>query len=76
MAFEDLKAEIMVLLDALQGPAPDAHEIYERVRQSLDTMKAEGLPLPEDLLELEAKLEEQFMAARKDQESGSVPKPD
>lgn len=60
MAFDDLKAEIMVVLEALQGPTPDAHEVYERVRQSLDTMKAEGLPLPQDLVHLEEQLERTF----------------
>lgn len=70
MAFDDLKAEIMVVLEALHGPTPDAHEVYERVRQSLDTMKAEGLPLPEDLVHLEEELEKSF-AEQKRKASGA-----
>ncbi|MEQ9488912.1 MAG: hypothetical protein RIM72_07955 [Alphaproteobacteria bacterium] len=66
MAFEDLKAEILTVLDALRGPSPDAHEVYERVRQSLDTMKAEGLPLPEDLVHLEERLERAFAEQQRD----------
>lgn len=76
MSFEDLKAEIMLLLDEVSGPPQDAHEIYMRVRQTLDTMKAEGLPLPQDLVELEHELEARFAA---DQRSGSgapPPKPE
>ncbi len=60
MAFEDLKAELGLLLTQMEGEQGDRHEIYLRIRQMLDTMKAEGLPLPEDLVTLERRLEEEF----------------
>jgi len=61
MAFEDLIAEMSMLLESMTGePEQDIHDAYERIRQALDTMRAEGLPVPDDLLELEAKLEEAF----------------
>ena len=60
MAFEELKAEMTILMDPMNSPAPDTHEAYERIKQTLETMKAEGLPLPDDLVELERKLESLF----------------
>lgn len=60
MAFDDWLAEISLLLNELQGDPADAHEIHLKIRQTLDTMKAEGLPLPEDLVRLERDLDQQF----------------
>ena len=60
MAFDDWLAEISLLLNELEGEPADAHETYLKIRQILDTMKAEGLPLPDDLVRLEADLEKQF----------------
>lgn len=61
MAFDDLIAEMTLLLESMAGdPEPDMHDAYERIRQSLATMRAEGLPVPADLVELEAKLAEVF----------------
>ena len=62
MAFDDWLAEISLLMNEMQGEQGDAHEIYMKIRQILDTMKAEGLPLPEDLVKLEEDLERQFAA--------------
>ena len=65
MAFDDWLAEISLLLNEMQGEDVDAHEIYMKIRQILDTMKAEGLPLPDDLVKLEEELERQFAADAK-----------
>jgi len=62
MAFDDWLAEISLLMNEMQGEQGDAHEIYLKIRQILDTMKAEGLPLPDDLVKLEEDLERQFAA--------------
>ncbi len=62
MAFDDWLAEISLLMNEMQGEQGDAHEIYLKIRQILDTMKAEGLPLPEDLVKLEEDLEREFAA--------------
>jgi len=62
MAFEDLQAEIGLLLTEMEGEQGDRREIYQRIRQMLDTMKAEGLPLPQDLVDLEEALEAEFAA--------------
>ncbi len=38
----------------------DAHEIRETVREKLNALKAEGLPLPDDLVALEKRIENDF----------------
>ena len=70
MAFDDLQAEIGLLLTEMEGEQGDRHEIYLRIRQMLDTMKAEGLPLPQDLVDLEEALEAEFSSETGDGPSG------
>ena len=54
MAFEDIKARIALLLEAMVQRPTDAHEIHENLREQLNELKAMGMPLPDDLVELEA----------------------
>ncbi|WP_072396506.1 hypothetical protein [Hyphomicrobium sp. CS1GBMeth3] len=56
MAFEDVKAEIGVLLTRMQNEPEDAHELYLQLWEKLNELKAYGLPIPEDLKELEEAL--------------------
>lgn len=60
MAMDDLDAEIAYLMEQLEGEAGDLHEIHFRVRQILDTLRAEGMPVPADLVKLEAELDARF----------------
>ena len=60
MAFEDIKAEIALLFEQMVNQPQDAHEIRETVREKLDALRAAGLPLPEDLVELEKRIEKDF----------------
>jgi len=60
MAFEDIKAEIALLFEQMINKPEDAHEIEATLREKLNTLKAEGLPLPDDLVELERKLAKDF----------------
>lgn len=62
MSFENLKAEISLLIDEMEGEQGDQHEIYMRIREKLDELRAMGMPLPEDLLRLEEYLEGEFAA--------------
>lgn len=62
MAFEDVQAEIGVLLGRMQNEAEDRHEIYLQLRERLNELKAFDLPIPEDLQALEAALEAEFAA--------------
>lgn len=62
MAFETLKAELGMLLTQMQNEPADRHELYLQVMQKLNELKALGMPLPEDLVRLEAALEHEFLA--------------
>jgi hypothetical protein len=67
MAFERLKAEIDLLLGALQEKPPhDRYELYAEIMQKLNELKAYGMPLPDDLVELEHRLEREFADERRD----------
>lgn len=57
MAFERLEAEIGLLLSKLIDHPADAAEAALLLREKLNEMKAYGLPLPQDLVELEQALE-------------------
>ena len=58
MAFDDLNAEISYLVEVMEGEQKDLSEIEFRLRQVLSTLRAEGLPVPDDLARLEKMLEE------------------
>jgi len=64
MAFEEIKAQISLLLEEMVNQPEDEHEFLEQVREKLNEMRAMGMPLPDDLLELEKQLEERFPESR------------
>jgi hypothetical protein len=57
MAFESIKAELDLLLAAMVNQPEDIHEIREQLREKLNELRAMGMPLPADLVALEAKLD-------------------
>lgn len=57
MAFEDLEAELGILLGQLNEGSGDRQELYEGLREKLNEMRAYGMPIPQDLLDLERDLE-------------------
>jgi hypothetical protein len=63
MAFEELEAQIAALLSSLEDNPKDPQELYELIRERLMQMRAMGLPLPQDLVDLEARLEAEFGAS-------------
>ena len=63
MALEELKAQIAYLLTSIEDDPQDIHELHQQLRQKLAQLKAMGLPLPDDLVELEKKLEAGFTKA-------------
>ena len=60
MAFEDLKAELALLLNQMENQPEDRHELYLQSREKLNEMRAFGMPLPNDLVRLEKELEAEF----------------
>jgi hypothetical protein len=57
MAFEDLQAEIAGLFDTMTDRPEDLHELAMLIREKLNELKATGMPLPDDLVALEAELD-------------------
>lgn len=68
---DKLKTDISYLLAAMQNEPEDAHEIYLQIQEKLNELKAFGMPLPADLVQLEEKLEAEFAA-----EAGPSRQPD
>ena len=64
MAFEVVEAEIGLLVGQMQNQPADAHEIYLQIRQKLSELRAYGMPVPEDLVRLEQRLEAEFASDR------------
>jgi hypothetical protein len=66
MAFEDLKAELALLINQMENQPADRHELYLQVREKLNEMRAFGMPLPDDLVRMEKDLEKEFAAAKRE----------
>lgn len=64
MAFDDLKAELALLINQMENQPEDRHELYMQIREKLSEMRAFGMPVPEDLVRLEEELESEFAAAQ------------
>jgi hypothetical protein len=62
MAFDDLKAELALLINQMENQPEDRHELYLQIREKLNEMRVFGMPLPQDLVEFERDLEAQFKA--------------
>ncbi|WP_054309180.1 hypothetical protein [Mesorhizobium sp. 1M-11] len=62
MALEEIKARIGLLLQEMVNQPEDEHEIQEQLREKFSELRALGLPLPADLVELEKRLEAGFGA--------------
>jgi len=65
MDIEDIKAEFGIILTDMQNQPEDRHELYLQLMERLNEMKAFGMPLPDDLLKLEAALEAEFAADKR-----------
>jgi len=58
MAFEQLKAGIALILEEIEKRPEDRHVLQEELREKIAELRALGLPVPDDILRLEAELEE------------------
>ena len=66
MAFEQLKIEIAMLFDEMENQPENKWELQEAVREKLDELRAFGMPLPKDLVELEKTLDAELADRRAD----------
>jgi hypothetical protein len=57
---QEFEAALSLLIDEMEGDQGDRHEIFMRLHQMLETMRAEGLPVPDDLARMEAELAAEF----------------
>jgi hypothetical protein len=71
MAFEQLKAEIAMLVQQMDDEPEDVHELHARIRQKLAELKATGQPLPDDLVDLERRLDSEERSAARSRASSS-----
>jgi hypothetical protein len=60
MAFEAIKAQIRALLESSIEEPEDAREMHLKLIERLNELRATGMPLPEDLVELEKRLAASF----------------
>jgi hypothetical protein len=65
MAFDDIKAELGLLLTRMQNEPQDRHELYLQLMEKLSELRAFGMPLPEDLVAMEKALEAEFAADKR-----------
>ncbi|MBN9233456.1 MULTISPECIES: hypothetical protein [Phyllobacteriaceae] len=61
MALEEIQARISLLLQEMVNQPEDEHEVQEQLREKLSELRALGLPLPDDLVELEKQLDAGFV---------------
>jgi hypothetical protein len=64
MALEELKAQISYLVSQINNQPEDMHELSALLHQKLSELRAEGLPLPQDLVELEKRMLKDFPRAK------------
>lgn len=64
MAFEALKAEIGLLLTQMQNEPHDKQEIALQVHEKLRELRAFGMPVPQDLVDLDEALSADIEADR------------
>lgn len=53
MPLESLKARILMFLDEATDAPEDGHDLQERLREHLMSLRGMGLPVPQDLADLE-----------------------
>lgn len=57
---QEIEAALSLFLDEMEGEQGRSHEIYLRLVQILDAMRATGMPLPEDLVAMEREMAREF----------------
>lgn len=60
MAFEELLTRVNMLLTDMENLPEDAHELLEQLNQEINQLRATGQPVPEDLAQLQKRLQAEF----------------
>jgi len=60
MAFETLKAEILMLWNDMESQTKDRREVAFEIQEKIGELRAMGMPVPQDLLEVEQAIEEEY----------------
>ena len=60
MAFEQLQSEIAMLFSEMENQPENKWELHEALREKLDELKSFGMPLPQDLVDLEIRLDQEL----------------
>jgi hypothetical protein len=68
MAFENLTAELGILMTRMQNEPQDRHELYLQLMEKFNELKAFGMPLPQDLVDFENALAAEFAADKREAE--------
>ena len=66
MEKQDLEILASELFQQVESGELERHEIHARLHQTLDRMRAFGMPLPDDLVALERDLASEFELEAKD----------
>ncbi len=66
MALESLKAEIGLILETFSNPPHDRYELYVQLKEKLNEMRVFGMTPPDDLLDFEEALDEEFAGKRRE----------
>ncbi len=59
MAFEQLRAAALMLLEEIEKRPEDRHILQEQLREKIQEMRTLGLPVPDDLLKFVDQLEQE-----------------
>jgi len=62
---EAIKAQLADLVRVIEDKPEDSHELFLQLHEKLNEIRAFGMPVPQDLLDLERALEAEFKAARR-----------
>jgi len=73
MAFEDLITRLNLLFVDMENQPEDAEELLMQIHMELNSMKATGMPLPQDLVELEKRLEKELSERDIEVDDGNSP---
>lgn len=57
---QEIEVALSLLLEDMEDQGADSHEIFIRLDQLFNAMRAVGMPLPEDLVRLHEELAAEF----------------